>query len=61
MEMKLKDKYGSVLSETHEMTNKWSKYFEGLLNADFFFFFFFFFMNVNTEQTQCALSRVCIL
>ena len=27
-------------------------------NADYLLIFFFFFMNGNTEQAQCALSRV---
>ena len=31
-----------------------------LVSGAAFFFFFFFFMNGNTEQAQCALSRVCI-
>ena len=58
-----KQAYGAVIyihnMDTNEVHFVMSK--NRLIGKDFFFFFFFFFfMNGNTEQAQCALSRVCI-
>ena len=34
MEMKVENKYESVLTEKEEIIDRWSEYFEGLLNVD---------------------------